>query len=287
MVNTRTLEQLISDREVGPVRTLARVGPVRNGVVIANRKFGSLAVPDLSEQEILENWLVLSEATPAPPSRHAVSMAVLGSNDQVVAAFDVLRTRLLQAMKANNWRTIGVLSPTRGCGASFVAAGIASSCSRLTGSRTVLLDLDLRSPSIHSAFQVEAPGPIAGFLEGTTPLESHLVRLDGCFALGMNSDVSTDPSGVLQHRNIVESLGDLREALDPDIIICDLPPVLTSDAAMAFLPQLDGVLLVVDGTQTKATEVSECERLFKDKTQLLGVILNKGEDAGFRRYGKD
>ena len=49
------------------------------------------------------------------------------------------------------------------------------------------------------------------------------------------------------------------------------------DDVIGFLPQLDCVLLVVGGGVTKASEVTECERLLADQTHLLGVLLNKAE----------
>ena len=70
----------------------------------------------------------------------------------------------------------------------------------------------------------------------------------------------------------------------PNVVIFDLPPMLTSDDVLAFLPNVDGLLLVVGGGATKASEIEECERLMAEHTNFLGVVLNKAEDGGTATY---
>ena len=77
----------------------------------------------------------------------------------------------------------------------------------------------------------------------------------------------------------------MQAALQPDVVLYDLPPALACDDVIAFLPQLDGVLLVVGGGLTQAEDVRKCERLLAGQTPLLGVILNKAEDPSIEPYG--
>ena len=60
-----------------------------------------------------------------------------------------------------------------------------------------------------------------------------------------------------------------------DVALFDLPPVLHNDDVAAFLPQVDGVLLVSDGSQTTARHLKACEKMLAGHTQLLGVVLNR------------
>jgi Mrp family chromosome partitioning ATPase len=68
------------------------------------------------------------------------------------------------------------------------------------------------------------------------------------------------------------------------LVVIDAPPVLMSDDVLALLPQLDAVLLIVDGTKTTAAEVRACERLFDGQCPLMGVVLNRAQDRGLGRY---
>lgn len=67
----------------------------------------------------------------------------------------------------------------------------------------------------------------------------------------------------------------LRSAFQPDVIIYDLPPMMMSDDAMAFLPHMDCMLLVAGAEKTSLDEVDTCERELSENTNLLGVVLNQ------------
>lgn len=76
----------------------------------------------------------------------------------------------------------------------------------------------------------------------------------------------------------------MRAAIRPEVVLYDLPGMLTYDDATAFLPQLDAVLLVSDGSQTMGRELKECERLMDGKVPLLGVLLNRARSDSITRY---
>ena len=80
------------------------------------------------------------------------------------------------------------------------------------------------------------------------------------------------------------SLAEMRAALNPDIVLYDMPPLLSYDDTSAFLPQLDGILLVSDGTQTMAKHLAECERVLDGQVPLLGVILNRARASSIERF---
>ena len=69
-------------------------------------------------------------------------------------------------------------------------------------------------------------------------------------------------------------------ALRPGVVLFDLPPVLAHDDLAAFLPQVDGVLLVSDAASTTAAHIEACERVLDGQSRLLGVVLNRARRAG-------
>ncbi len=198
--------------------------------------------------------------------------------------FDILRTRLLQAMQERGWTKIAITSPTHGCGKTFVAANLALSLARRPSSRTVLLDLELRQPGLAKLLGLQDIGPIRDFLTSDQPLESHFRRVGRTLALGLNSTPMADAAETLQEPSTAQSLAAMMAQLEPDMVIIDAPPVLVNDDVLALLPQVDAVLLVVDGTKTTAEEVRACERLFADRCPLMGVVLNRAQDRSLRRY---
>lgn len=205
-------------------------------------------------------------------------------SDPAHVAFDLLRTRLMQALKARGWRHVAITSPTKGCGKTFVTANLALSLARRASCRTVVMDLDLRLPNLSTAFGIERPGSMQAFLTGERPLEQHLRRLAPNLAVGLNGASVFDSAELLQEPMTGRVLDTLQETLKPDVMLYDLPPTLACDDVLAFLPRVDGVLLVAGGGITSAEDVRRCERLFEGQAPLLGVILNKTEDPVSEPY---
>ncbi len=206
------------------------------------------------------------------------------SENPAVAVFDMLRTRLLQALRERGWQRIAVTSPTHGCGKSFVAANLALSLSRLPANRTILMDLELRRPHLAGIFGVTDAAPLQEFLSGEQPLESHFRRFGKTLALCLNGAAVADPATVLQDPDTAQALDAMITQLQPDAVIYDMPPVLVSDDVIAMIPHIDAVLLVADGTRTTADEIKATERLLEGRVPLMGVVLNRAQDRKLGRY---
>jgi Mrp family chromosome partitioning ATPase len=203
--------------------------------------------------------------------------------DPAAAAFDVLRTQLVQAAAENGWRRIAVTSPTAGCGKNFVLANLALALSRRPDFRTVVVDLDLRSPSLAALFGVADAGRLADVLSGEQPVEAMFHRVGRSLALGLNDRPEAGSAEILQDPRTAETIAAIERALMPDLTLFDLPPLLDGDDALGFLPRVDGVLLVADGTRTLAREMTAAERLLKDRTVFVGVVLNRAESTAVGR----
>lgn len=203
-------------------------------------------------------------------------------------AFDILRTRISQAMAERGWRRIGITSPTHGCGKSFTAANLALSLARRPGSRTVLIDMDLRHPGLHKMFGVTPTGALRDFLDGSQPMESLFVRLGRSLAIGLNSDPVAEAGDVLQAAETLQALEAMDVQLDPELVVMDLPPALVGDDVIALTGKIDAVLIVADGKHTTAKDIRACETLFENRIPVMGVVLNRAQDSGLRRlrYGK-
>lgn len=255
-------------------------GPLRDGTVlpmVPEEALRSALIPVRHDPDRL--WADLAPLQLDPETAAAGHLIVSHRDDPVGLLYDHLRTRMLQALQERGWTRVAVAAPTRGCGASTVAANLALALARRPSGRTVLIDLDLRAPSLAAMFGVASPGTLRDVLTGAQPMESHFLRLGRTLALGLNGRAELDSAELLQEPGTANALEALLEDLSPDVVIYDLPPVLGSDDVLAFLPEIDAILLVADGTRTSAAQIRECERLLKDHTQVLGVVLNRAEDS--------
>lgn len=195
--------------------------------------------------------------------------------DPARKAFDLLRTRLLQTLRSHGWNRIAIAAPTAGCGATFTAVNLAQSIARVPGSRTVLMDMNQRNPGIAGALDLARHGDLRDFLAGRIGIDQHLVRTGDTLAVGQAQKAKNGSAEVFHDPRSADALVRMNAALRPDVILYDFPAVLEHDDLAAFLPQVDGVLLVTDGSRTLAREIAACERIFEGQSQLLGVILNR------------
>lgn len=203
-------------------------------------------------------------------------------------SFDLLRTRLLHTLKDRGWKRVAVAAPLAGCGTTFSAVNLALSLARVPGRRTILMDMNFRRPGVAAALGIAAPtaaagagvqGGLADFLSGATRMEEQLVRPLPSLAVGANDLPDQNAAELLHAASCADAVDDMMQRSNADNAIFDLPPVLEHDDTVAFLPQVDAVLLISDGTATTAAHLAACEKMLAGHTQLLGVVLNRARRA--------
>lgn len=205
--------------------------------------------------------------------------------DPAHAVFEVLRTRLMIALADKGWTRVAITSPTEGCGKTFTAVNLAIALSRYDTCRTVLLDMDMRRPGdMARMLGARAPGSMAEFLRGSCAVEGHLLRMGQNMlkigpnlAIGLNDRVESYASEILKHPDTTRVLDRMTAELKPDIVLYDMPSVLSHDDVLAFRHHFDAVLLVSGGGVTTAEDLAEVMRRMGNAMPLLGVVLNRGE----------
>jgi Mrp family chromosome partitioning ATPase len=230
-------------------------------------------------------WSELEAFEPDPEIMERNRIVTFADQDPAHSTFDMMRTKLLRTMRQNNWTSLGVVSPTNGCGKTTTCLNIAFSLARQPDMRTVLVDLDLRRPAVAHQMGLSKPQSMASVLQGTRPIAENFVRYGDNLAIGTNDQGIRDSAELLMNVATGQGVASLRAAFQPDIFIYDLPPILMSDDAMAFLPHLDCVLLVAGAEKSRLDEVDKCEQDLAEQTNVLGVVLNMcrytGEDYGY------
>ncbi|MBP0484325.1 CpsD/CapB family tyrosine-protein kinase [Sagittula sp. M10.9X] len=211
--------------------------------------------------------------------------------DPAHTTFDVLRTRLMQALADKGWKRVAITSPGKDCGKTFTTANLAISLSRQENARTLVMDFDMRRPALHKVMGVSSPGALGDVLRGNCDPEEHFLRMgQNNFSAGhniafaLNTVAEPYASELLQDPRTKRALTHIEDAFRPDVMLFDLPPALFYDDVIAAQPLIDGVLLVIGGGLTTEREIKEVERRLGKETPLLGMVLNKAENAGLERY---
>lgn len=227
-------------------------------------------------------WADLPVFTPDPARMERARVVTFADADPAHAAFDMMRARLLRAIQSNGWTSIGVTSPTPGCGKTTVTMNLAFSLAHLADMRAVLIDLDLRRPAVAQELGLPGERSVGAFLQGAATLGETFLRYGDGLAIGASTAATRHSGDLLHGVSTGQALAGLKAALAPDVILYDLPPLLVADDAFAFLPHLDAVLLVAGAEKSRLDEVDRCEHDLAQTGKLLGVVLNMcryGEDA--------
>lgn len=220
-------------------------------------------------------WSALPAFEPPAEILRRNRIVTFDKSEPSYVAFDVMRTRLLKAFRDHGWTKLGIISPTKGCGKSTIAANLAFSLARAPERRAVLLDLDMRQPHLHQTLGFSGRPRIGSFLRGEQALSETFVRVGGNLAIGFNALGERESAELLQSPTCAAAIAEIERALAPDMLIVDLPPMLACDDAVGLMPNLDAVMVVAAAGQTRAREIEECERLIGENARFLGVVLNK------------
>lgn len=196
------------------------------------------------------------------------------SVDRSSGSFDVLRTKIMRQMEQNGWNRLAITSPDPASGKSTIACNLALGLSRQSSVRTMLVDLDLGDPSAHLFFGIHRPHSVSDILSGQVPLSEHAVRISDNVAVVVSPKAEQDPSKLILSDRMVEFLRRTQEVYKPDIMIFDLPAILSGDRARAFLKNVDCALIVAMADKTRFNHLDICEREVAESTNVLGVVLN-------------
>ena len=196
-------------------------------------------------------------------------------NDPTSVIFDVLRTQILQIMEENGWRTLAITSPTPAVGKTVVAINLAMSVAQKTNKTAMLVDFDLRQPRVGTYLGIPMEKSLNDLLDVGAELSDILVNPDIPRLVVLPTlNAVNNPSETLSSRKIADLIKDLRERYESRIIIFDLPSLLHSDDAIAVLPQIDCILMVVANGMSSKREIEDSLRHLS-KANLIGTVFNK------------
>jgi protein-tyrosine kinase len=201
-----------------------------------------------------------------------------------LSAYKMLRTQVLQRMTANGWNALAVTSPLAGDGKSLTAINLAISLARELHHTVLLVDMDLRNPSIHKYFGFAPEKGINDCLLHGTPMGEALVNpgIDRLVVLPGRESVENS-SEILASPAVGRLVQELKTRYPSRMVLFDLPPILAADDALSFAPFVDAFLLVVRDGQTTHGALEQSLEIMKETT-LLGSVLNAAEEGTSTYY---
>ena len=204
-------------------------------------------------------------------------VAITHPNSNYCEEYRSLRTHVLHKSQRQKLQAIVVASVNPSEGKSVTALNLSWLLAQTDGVKCLIIDSDLRMPSLGDYLGIETDKGLSHVLAGEATLAESIVRLEpaGLHIL-TGGDARNDVAELISGPKFKEILREAREMFD--YIIIDAPPLGIFTDATVLINQADGAMLVVRANRTSYSTIDRIiEPLPKDR--LLGVVLNQSEDV--------
>ena len=207
-----------------------------------------------------------------------------GADHLLVEQFRQLAATLHHAQTESNIRVVMVTSAGAGEGKSFTTVNLALTLSDSYRQRVLLIDADLRRPSLHEIAQVPGTSGLGDTLKSSADQKLPVYSLSNTLTLVPAGKPDPDPMRALTSRRMQQILAEAATRFD--WVLIDAPPIGPIVDASLLAPNIDAAILVVRADHAHYTDVRRAvESLGRDR--IIGVVLNgidETERAGYQNY---
>lgn len=201
----------------------------------------------------------------------------------VTEAYRTLRTNIQFSSFDNDLKSILVTSSGPSEGKSTTIGNIAFTMAQ-AGKKVILIDCDLRKPSIHKKFAISNKIGLSDYLVGEASLEEVVVNYADNLNIIPSGTIPPNPAEMISS-NKMKAFIKQCEA-EYDCVLVDAPPVIAVTDAQILSTFINGVLLVVAAAQAdKDAAVKAKELLVNVKANIIGVVLTKAKSKSGYGYG--
>jgi len=202
------------------------------------------------------------------------------------AAFRLLRSRVQQILKRNNWGTLGVVSPEPNAGKSVTTLNLALAIARERQRQVYVVDLDMRNPSICAYLGLRDVRSIVEFFSGDADPGDVLMQTSEPHLVVAGAVTSTElASEMLAGPRLEELFAHIRQRSPGATILVDLPPVNRTDEALVVAPRIDGFLVVVAEGATERKDLGRALSVLSE-FKIAGVVVNRSTEFVAAKYDK-
>ncbi|MGG7211031.1 CpsD/CapB family tyrosine-protein kinase [Clostridium baratii] len=217
-------------------------------------------------------------------------MFIVSKDPKSIAAenYRILRTNIQYSSFDKEIKRVLITSSEPGEGKSTTAGNLALTFAQ-DDKKTIIIDCDLRKPSLHKKFNVSNSIGLSDVIIDKKNIEKSVKKIDKNLDILTAGKIPPNPSELLGSK----ALNTLLEALEEvyDVIVIDSPPVLAVTDAQILSKKVDGTVLVVRSNFTKKdTVMAAKDVLIKVKANILGTVLtrtNSSKHGYYYYYGKE
>lgn len=282
-------------KPVSPNKPLIFVGSVVGGLAVALglALFFNFLDDSVKSQEDVENFLHLPFLGYIPNIK-SVSIVErdlqshLHPTSSPAEGFRTLRAAISLAKNSDKLRVMAFTSTIPSEGKSLVASNFAIVTSQ-TGLKTLLVDADLRRPSVHKAFQLQSPVGLSAYLAGRTDNLGEFIHTTEVPNLDVIccGAVPPNPSELIGSNRMVRFLEEAARRYDR--VILDCPPVSAVSDPLIVGAMADGMVFVTKFNKIRREHAQRSVQRIQDSgIHLVGLVLNdidfEGKDSYYYSY---
>jgi len=253
---------------------LARQERIKNG----GKAAGSVDKPDNNQQRVEEQDIQYTKTrtVPMPVAELREKRIITEQQNNISDAYRILRTQVLQRLNEKNWNTLAITSPGSGAGKSLTAINLAMSLAREVDNTVLLIDANLRTPKLDQFFDFHSEYGLSDYLLDDKPLGDMLVHPQGVsrFVVLPAGRAIANSSEMLSSPKMQRLVEEVKHRYPSRIVIFDLPPLLESSDTLAFIPNADATLVVIEEGQTQEKDLKQAFELLQGN-EVIGTVLNK------------
>lgn len=212
--------------------------------------------------------------TSIPQGLHPSLITALNPHSIEAEQFRLLKNNILFPEKGIPPRSIMITSPSPDEGKSFVSANLAVSIAQSIDEYVLLMDCDLRGPSIHTLFGMDNTTGLSEHLSSSIPLSSLLKKtfMDKLTLLP-GGTIPPNPSELLSSEQMRGVLREVKSRYSDRYVIIDTPPPNMTSETSAIARIVDGIIIVIRQGKTKKKAIQDIIDIY-GKDKILGVIKN-------------
>lgn len=288
-------EVSVLEKATVPVRPIEPRVPVNAAITLVLALFLGAGVAFLQEYmddrvndpadiERISGLPMLGHVPVMPPGSPR-TLSQLASNSQIAEAYRGLRSSVGFASIDHPLRRLVVTSASKGEGKSLTSVNLAQAMA-LDGKRVILLDADLRRPSLHRVLGLPNTPGLSELLTGARTIEECLqtTQVENLQVV-CSGPVPPNPAELIGSLRFEEIVGELEEFCD--IVILDTPPCIPVTDPLIMAARADGVVLVVNAGATRKNAVRHAMMLLeRARARTIGVVFNnvQANKGGYYYY---
>jgi Mrp family chromosome partitioning ATPase len=195
---------------------------------------------------------------------------------ELTESFKMLRNQVLQRMRADGFNLLAVTSARRIEGKSLTALNLALTMAADYDSAVLLVDADLSGHGLQSMFGFDGAPGLSDHLTHGTPINELLINpgVSRFVMLPAGQQAVVNSSELLATKLAQQLIREMKERYQDRYIIVDLPPLLDTADALAFIPQVDTTLVVVEEHTTSIQDLENMTELLAP-FNLIGTVMSR------------